>query len=217
VEFAIGVDASVSYIGQPKRAGSAPPHIRTGILEAKDQRRVRLGRKPGRPASLYGRVADVGDAAGADGLPIDRCPAAAGGGIEFVLHHIVDDADLCDAAAHERDRYGKMRDATGEIGSAVDRIDHPNLGPERSAPLLAEERVPREGRAQSLPDEGLRFSIGGRDDILGSLELGTLRAGPRPEAPSGERARFAGDRGRRDQADVDLVGCHAVAPARMPS
>ena len=72
-------------------------------------------------------------------------------GVKLVLHDVVDDADLDPPAQEEGDRDREMRDAAGEIGRAVDRVDDPGRVPVPAA-LLAEEVVARANRGEPAAD-----------------------------------------------------------------
>lgn len=63
-----------------------------------------------------------------DLLAVQPRTAASLGAEEFVLHGVIDDAGNDAVALGDRDRHAEMRNAPGEIGRAVDRVDIDDRG-----------------------------------------------------------------------------------------
>ena len=72
-------------------------------------------------------------------------PRAAPGEMQLAERGVADRADLGGAVADEGDRDAEVRHAAGEVGGAVDRVDHPGVAAGAAAGLLAEEGVVGEG------------------------------------------------------------------------
>src|SRR6266487_2980630 len=95
---------------------------------------------------------------------------AAPGDVQFVRRWLIDHPNLSLQIADERDGDAEMRNAARKIGSAVDRIDDPNVAAEIATRFFSEKRILRECRDEPFADHALHLRIRIQDVILRSLE-----------------------------------------------
>ena len=148
------------------------------------------------PADFHARRLEIGDGGSADRCAVQRRPAAAAGGEQFVDDRIVDHPDFDLAVEHGGDRDAEMRRAAREIRRAVDRIDHPDRRAGLADPplaFLADEAVVGKGRVQPRGDQAFDLAVDFGQIILRPLEAdGERRAVEK--AALGDLAGFARQR-----------------------
>ena len=111
-----------------------------------------------------------------------------------------------------------MRHAAGEIGGAVDRVDHPDraaLARRRARRLLADEAVARKGLVQAAGDQLLGLAVDLGQIVVRSLEP-DLEGGVE-EPPARERAGLARHRLGGQQAQLHRIGVFMASPYHNPS
>src|SRR5262249_12011666 len=139
VQFAIGIDASVSHIGKAERSGAGAPHLRAGPQKARDERNIGFARTACGPAGLDDRLRHRGHRAHRDGLSVAGRTATPPRRIELIRYGLIDHAKLDTVVPHEGDRDAEMRYAAREIRGAVDRVHDPHVAAEAAARFLAKE------------------------------------------------------------------------------
>ena len=234
VHLGVAVGAAVGDVGEAERPGGAAADVGAAGEERGHCLEVARVRHPVRPAELDaggGEVAGEGDA---DRRAVAGGAGAGAGEVELARGGVADGADLDPAGAHEGDRDAEVRDAAGEVGGTVDRVDDPGVDGRGSAGLLAEEAVGGEGFRQRGPDVGLHGGVGLGQEVLRTLHA--VAAGRLPSEAcerdlAGGKRELAAEAGAGvevggGRAEVDVHGIvaaegrgerAAMRPAEMSS